>query len=155
MTAFEDPPAPGTHSYDTDALLRRWHLMAQLTDALETWDGDEQRFAQVAAGLIAAQIGERATVVLLGSSGSVRPAISTVHQDPVKTEETGWLFDALGDDGVRAWAQEFADGDGRVTESLAGPILRDAKSEPRHRQLLRRYRDETNLADVAYAPLRL
>lgn len=134
--------------------LRRWHLMAQLTDALETWDGDYQKFTYVAAALIAEEIGDRAAVVLLDPPGHTSPVVGSVHRSPTNRTAAEWLYDELGDDGVRAWVQEFADTEARIQESVVGPILDDAP-EAEHRQIIRKYMFDTDVSDALNAPLRM
>lgn len=133
--------------------LRHWHLMARMTEALETWQGDYQRLTEIAAAGITELIGDRTSVILLDPPGCDAPVVGTSHRREATRQSAERLFRELGDDGLRAWVHDFAAAADR-DPLTAIPAHGEDGREPRHRRALRRYRKQTDIADTAYAPLR-
>lgn len=133
--------------------VRRWSLLAQLTEALEAWDGDYQKLSYSVADLIAEQIGDRAAVVLVDPPGHSSPVVSVAYRNASSEGMADALLRELGDDGIRAWVREFSDSDDRLEDSLLRPL--DHRTvEPQHREVLRGYMDGTRISDWTTAPLR-
>jgi signal transduction histidine kinase len=136
-----------------DDQIRRWHLLAQLTEALEAWEGEHQQLSDRVAQLIAEQVGDRTAVVLIDPPGHTRPVVSVAYRNGRSEGFAEALVQQLGEDGIREWIREFSDSDDRLEDSVLRPLDNPA-DESRHRQLLRAYMAESRNLDVITGPLR-
>jgi len=136
-----------------DDQIRRWQLLAQLTEALEAWDGDYQQLSDRVAHLMAMQIGDRIAVVLTDPPGHSRPIVSVADRNGHSHGFADALARSLGDEGIRDWVREFADSDDRLEASVLRPSD-EAEDGSRHRRVLRSYMADRRNLDLITGPLR-